>query len=62
MRVCWGKGKLKIADNLRRFIEVDNQEAVKKRDPEKNSEVLQVVRPMFNKDISFMCSFGKRWV
>ena len=54
VRVCWSKGKLTITDDSRRFIEVDNEEAVKQRELEKNSEVLQVVRSMFNKDIFHM--------
>ena len=33
---------------------MDNEEAVKQRELEKNSEVLQVVRSMFNKDIFHM--------
>ena len=54
VRVCWSKGKLTITDDSRRFIEVDNEETVKQRELEKNSEVLQVVRSMFNKDIFLM--------
>ena len=43
------QSRLNITNELRRFIEVDNQEAVKIGDLENNSEAINVVRPQFNK-------------
>ena len=43
--------RLKITNEIRRFIEVDKNEVVKIGDLEKNSEAIKVVRPNFNKEI-----------
>ena len=42
---------LKITNELRRVIEVDNHEAPKIGDLEKNAEAIKVVRPKINHDI-----------
>ena len=44
------QSRLKIVDELRRFTEVDNHEAVKIGDPEKNSDVIKVVGPNFDRE------------
>ena len=41
--------RLKITTELRRSIAVDNHEAVKTGDLERNSKAIKVVRPVFNK-------------
>ena len=42
---------MKITSELRSFIEVDNNEAVKIGDLEKNSEAIKVVKPKFHKEV-----------
>ena len=42
---------MKVTNDLRRFIEVDNHESVAIGDLEMNREAIKVVRPKFNKDI-----------
>ena len=42
------QSRLKISNELWRFIEVDNHEAVKIGDLEKNSEAIKVVKPKIN--------------
>ena len=46
------KVSLQITKELRRFIEVDNHEAVNICDQEKNSEAIKVVKLKFNYEIS----------
>ena len=45
------QSRMKITNELRRFIEVDNREAVKIGDLEKDSEAIKVDKPKFNKEI-----------
>ena len=47
--VC--RSRLKITCELTRFIEVENHEAVKIGDLEKNSEAIKVVKPKYSKEI-----------
>ena len=47
--VC--RSRLKITCELTRFIEVENHEAVKIGDLEKNSEAIKVVKPKSSKEI-----------
>ena len=57
------QSRLKIVDELRRFAEVDNHEAVKIGDPEKNSEAIKVVGPNFDRGRTFPVAvrFGTSW-
>ena len=48
-RVCRSKPGFNITNEPRMFIEVDNQEAVKIGHLERYEEVLEVVRPKFNR-------------
>ena len=43
-RFCQEQSRMKLTNELRRFIEVDKNEAVKIGDLEKNSEAIKVVR------------------
>ena len=55
------ESRLKITNELKRFIEVDNQEAVKIGDLERHKEVLKVVRPKFNREIFPNAYVEMRW-
>ena len=48
---CHGQSRLTITNELCRFIDVENHEAVKIGELEPHSEAIDVVRPKFNKEI-----------
>ena len=55
------QNRLKIMDEVKRSIEVDNHEAVKIGDVEKKLEAIRVVGPDFNKEDSHRQRSGKLW-